>query len=193
MGLGLNALGRGHKSARVVPAACHCLGGAVGGTATGALVAGLGYLVGIETHRLIGLVAGTVGTVILTLATRGRPLGIRCQVPRSSRLSTSPHYLWWGGLLGTGLATTIPHSSVVVLLLAVAGAGIPVGATVGGLYGATRAVVAVVLACTKAGSRPSYTMQALATMGADVRRTNLAAVIVAAVLLPLSFVLWGPK
>jgi hypothetical protein len=146
----------------------------------------IGYLMGIAAHDLVIVAAGATGVTIWTVSARGRALGLQCQVPRSSSLSTNPHYLWWGAILGCGVATKIPHSLFLIVLLGLAPAGFPAGIAIGALYGATRASVAVALAYSQAGAQPSATMQGLARIRAGVKGMNLAAVVIATLVLPFS-------
>src|SRR5919108_2210359 len=189
MAFGRHALGRENKSARVEAAASHYLGGALGGATIGATVAGVGNLVAVESHRLTFIIVGVAAVALFTLATRGRPFGLHCQVPRTSPLSTNPHYLWWGGLLGVGFATKIPHSSLLVLMLLIAAAGVPAGAALGGLYGATRASVAIGLAWSSAGGEPSSTGEALRAIGPYTRGLNLITGTWGGILVPMLAVL----
>jgi hypothetical protein len=113
MAMGVGFLGRG-RFYRVGIAAAHLLGSAVGGALAGACLGLLGLALHLHEWRVPVVGLG----VVAALALRGRRLGIQRQVPRmwAVRLPPPSRFFAWGIMLGTGLATLIPYS--VLLLLA---------------------------------------------------------------------------
>lgn len=55
-------------------------------------------------------------------------------------------FLLWGLLLGSGLATVIPQSSLILLITLEASVGPAVAAALGAIYGATRVSMHLILA-----------------------------------------------
>jgi hypothetical protein len=114
MAMGVRFLGRG-RFYRVGIAGTHLLGAAVGGALAGACLGLLGLALHLHEWRVPVVALG----VVAALALRGRrSLGIHRQVPRARAMRLPPTSLFfvWGIMLGTGLATLIPYS--VLLLLA---------------------------------------------------------------------------
>ena len=98
---------------RVGITAAHLLGAAVGGALAGACLGLLGLALHLHEWRVPVVALG----VVAALALRGRRLGLQRQVPRAwaVRLSPASRFFAWGIMLGTGLATLIPYSALLLL------------------------------------------------------------------------------
>lgn len=133
----------------------------MGGTSVGITLGAAGGALGLERLRpwLIGLAC----LMALWLGLRRRPvrLGRQQQVPLewSMRMGTLPTYISWGLLLGSGVATLIPYSSVVLLFGLEISSGPVMGAVAGGVFGFVRGVLA--LGQGLRGSDPQKTMDLL--------------------------------
>lgn len=149
-------------------------GAAAGGAAVGALLGFVGERLGASTVPLPFVLVGT--TLSLWLSRRSRPypraFGIRRQVPRSwvRRMRRSPLYFSWGVLLGTGVATAIPHSALVLLSFTQFVSGPELGALAGALFGFTREA-SVVYALLR-HSDPQETLGLVQTLERPAERAN---------------------
>lgn len=120
---------------------------------------------------LVGLLVGVMGqpihpvspevVILATLvavgsALRGNPTGYgrRRQVPQRwiRAYGGRRAYAAWGALLGSGVATVVPHSAYLVLLAAEFVSGPKAGALAGAAFGFTRGLAAVVLARSRGPS-----------------------------------------
>ncbi len=130
------------------------MGVSAGHVAAAAIAGGLvGFVAGV-----IGQPVHTVAPVVVVLATlvavgfavRANQTGYgrHRQVPRSwiQAYGALRAYAAWGALLGSGVATVIPHSAYLVLLAAELVSGPKAGALAGASFGLTRGLAAVALA-----------------------------------------------
>src|SRR6266699_1249799 len=114
MAMSLSSLGRG--SGRIARWLCGLLlivGALIGGGAVGGLLASLGslmnpYIEGLSASLLIAYAFALRNRRIL-------PIGLKRQVPRrwARTLPAPVTFTLWGALLGSGLATVIPYSSLI--------------------------------------------------------------------------------
>jgi hypothetical protein len=79
-------------------------------------------------------------------------------------------YVLWGALLGSGVATPILSSAVLVLLGAQLTAGVLLGAATGAVFGVTRESLALVPGLR--GASPEATMGLLPRLRPATRRLN---------------------
>lgn len=130
----------------------HVTGGIVGGAVLGAVLAlAVKLTSGHAVARLV--IAVLIATLVLCLSlTRLAPIrgvGLSWQVPRGRRLrllDRNTILALWGGLLGVGGLTVVPHAVVLLLPASAIAASQPVPAIAAGcLYGGTRAVLAGVV------------------------------------------------
>lgn len=132
------------------------------------------------------LLAGVVALLALPKYARPQGIGLRWQVPRGrrlQRLGRNGTFFVWGGLLGTGVLTIIPHAVVLLLPAAVIAVGSPGSAMVaGGLYGVTRATLAG-LASSRGYSEPSSILDSLEPLRQRLVRASFIMVPVALIVL----------
>lgn len=136
----------------------------------------VGFLVGVigqPIHAVSPELVILATVVAVGSAVRRNPAGYgtRRQVPqRWIRVyGAAKAYAAWGALLGSGIATTVPHSAYLLLLTAELVSGPKAAALAGAAFGFTRGLVAVILARNR-GSSPEIAdvlprVQALAARG----------------------------
>jgi hypothetical protein len=148
--MGLSFFGRGRE--RMGVSAGHMAAAALAGGLVG-LLAGV---IGQPVHAVAPEVVILATLAAVGSAVRANPTGYgrRRQVPRRwIRAYGAPRaYAAWGALLGSGVATVVPHSAYLVLLAAEVVSGPRAGALAGAAFGLTRGLAAVVLALSR---RPS--------------------------------------
>jgi hypothetical protein len=122
----------------------------------GGLVGLLVSVMGQPIHQVSPEVVILATLVAVGSATRGNPTGYgrRRQVPQHwIRTYGGPRaYAAWGALLGSGVATIVPHSAYLVLLAAELVSGPKAGALAGAAFGFTRGLAAVALARSRGPS-----------------------------------------
>lgn len=146
MAMGLVSLGRETKSRVVAVAIFHVLGAAVGGALAGAALGSVGLAFGAGSWQ--SWIVGGAAMLAVLRSSRARPIGYgrRCQVPRhwTRTMTAGRLYFLWGVLLGSGLATLIPHSAFLVLAAAEFTSGPLLGAGMGLVFGGLRESLALV-------------------------------------------------
>jgi hypothetical protein len=181
MAMGLGFLGRESRATSTLAGAIHVLAAALGGALSGAAIGSIGELIGAGTGTSLAIVI-SAGVIALLLALRRQPmrLGRPCQVPKqwSRTMPVNRLYATWGLMLGSGVATLIPHSSHLLLLAAQFVAGPAFGAVSGALYGAAREAVA--LAGVPGELHPVQAMDALERWSGRARVVNILVVAVGA-------------
>jgi hypothetical protein len=174
MATGLGFLGRGRITELLRTLAVHLAGAAAGGAALGALLGFVGERLGASRAPLPFVLVGTVLSLWLSRSSRRYPraFGIRRQVPRSwvRRMRRSPLYFSWGFLLGTGVATAIPHSALVLLSSTQLVSGPVLGALAGTVFGFTREA-SVVYALLR-HSDPQQTLGLVQSLERPAERAN---------------------
>jgi hypothetical protein len=137
MGLRFSGLGARQKTDHWL---FHLAGAAAGGAAIGAAFGTIGALLSLGERRV--WVAALAAAVAVTVAFTawGREFGRHRQVPRrwGRTMRHRNAFLLWGVLLGSGVATLIPYSSLLLLLGLQLAAGPIVGAAAGATYGLAR-------------------------------------------------------
>jgi hypothetical protein len=108
--------------------------------ATGLLLSVLGGVFSLDSWRFEVLVVATLIAVGLGLVRPHRKLGIQRQVPRRWARTMEPwrRFALWGLMLGSGLATSIPYSAIIVLFAAQGTAPVAWAVVAGAAFGATR-------------------------------------------------------
>ena len=181
MAIGLDFLGRGKGWRAIRLRVAHVVGAMMGGAAVGSLLGWLGVVLSLTPWRP-EIIAVTV-VFALWQSVTGHPahLGLRRQVPRRwpYALPLPLCYFLWGVLLGCGIATLIPYSSLVVVLGLQLTSGVALGCASGALFGATRETMALLALLPRrdAEANPKEVMCLLPTLQATVRHLNLLWVI----------------
>lgn len=177
MAVGLGLLGRGSARTTGTLWGAHLLGATIAGSFVGALLGGIGMLLGTDAWQpwIIGAIA-LIALVIAVLVQHVK-LGRQRQVPRrlAARLPLTPVYAFWGVLLGCGIATPIFYTTFLLLSGAQLTAGVALGAASGAVYGAVRQTTALVPVMRRFD--PSRTMGLLETLRPTARRLNLLLVV----------------
>jgi hypothetical protein len=176
MAIGLSFLGRGWRY-QIRVAGAHVLGGVIGGALIALLIAVLGGVFPGSGWRLPVIVAAAMASLWLGLRQRTTPLGRNVQVPKHwlRRFPVVPVYTAWGLMLGSGLATAVPHSGLLMLAAGAAVLG-PVNAAVaGGLFGLTRELVPVAVSFSRLSD--VRIMSLIPSLRWRMRKLNLVAII----------------
>lgn len=169
---GLGALGRGSRRALVGGALSHLFGAATSGALVGAVLAGASTL--FPQVVRVGLLVILVWVAWIKRDALA-PLGLPKQVPRwdRTRLPRPVVYGAWGALLGTGLATVIPHSGYLILLGVEINATVPQAAAAGALCGLTRGFVAILpLMLSTPYRQPEHAVRLYAVLSRHARQYN---------------------
>ena len=185
MAMGLSP-GRGGGRQTAELAGLHLLGAALAGALVGGVLGGVGWLLGLAAWR--PWLVGAAALWALGLGLRRRPLrlGRQRQVPQAWNRTMPPgrRYLLWGALLGSGVATPVYHSAVLVLLAAQLTAGIGPAAGAGAVFGAARQALALLPGLGGLGLHE--TMDLLPRLRSAARRLNVLAILAGAVALVLA-------
>lgn len=174
--MGLGFLGRESRRKQGVVGLVHVGASALGGASVGVTLGAAGGALRIERLRpwLIGLACLTA----LWFGLRRRPvrLGRQRQVPREwgRRMGPLHAYTLWGLLLGSGVATLMPYSSILLLFGSEISAGPATGAVAGGVFGFARGVLALGQGLRE--SDPQKTMNLLPRLWRGMRAVNLLVV-----------------
>lgn len=116
--MGLSFLGRGKTLAKVLVGIWHICGAAIGGAIVGGILGWLGLISSLAHWRIEIVIVSCSFALWHGISRRPVRLGFRHQVPRvwERTMTMGPRYFLWGALLGSGIATRIYHSSLLVLL-----------------------------------------------------------------------------
>lgn len=177
---------RGLKGARA--AFLHLLGGALGGGLVGAMFGVIGAAVAAQRYRVPLLVVGILAALLVSSRWRLRRsgFGLRYQVPRQWARNGMPLgrlLLLWGLLLGSGLATVIPQSSLILLIAVEVSAGPAFAAMLGALYGVARVSMHLILALK--APPPERAMTIVPRLQVPAAAANIAVVLVGGTALAL--------
>ena len=162
------------------------LGATLAGAAFGALVGGLGTLLGLGQWRPWTVAIVTLVALGLSLRRTPPKLGRQRQVQRrwAPEVSAGRVYLIWGAMLGCGVATPVFHTAFVLLAGAQLTAGVALGAASGALFGLARQGVALVPVLRRFA--PERTMGLMETLRPTARWANAALVAAGGLLLVLA-------
>jgi hypothetical protein len=193
MAMGLGSFGRGRTRYILLLSMLHVIGGALGGAIVGTTLGGIGILLSLSATASVGasVVILLVAFFALWQAETQRParLGLKRQVPRSwgRTMAPVPRFLLWGMLLGSGVATLIPYSALLVLLAAQMTSGLLMSALSGMLFGATRAVVMLLpLVMARGWVATNQLPFLLPALTRKVQRFNIFCILVGSALLLLT-------
>lgn len=167
-------------------ASLHLLGAMLGGAAVGGLLGALGSLLGLSSWRAVVIAIAVFWAVSLAMSQRPTRLGRQQQVPRRWATTMPPgrRYALWGVMLGSGVATPVVSSSLVVLLGAQTTAGPMLGALAGIVFGGTREAMALLPPVCRLD--PGSTMALLPALRTKVQRLNAVAILAGGLLLVLA-------
>lgn len=142
MAMGL-AFGRGQVSRKIIIAVLHVAGAALGGAIVGGLLGGLGGLLSLSVWRPELITAVVLFALWQSLSQRPAKLGLHRQVPRTWARTMAPElrFFLWGASLGCGVATLIPYSAFLVILVVQLTSGVTLGCFSGALFGGMRGSV----------------------------------------------------
>jgi hypothetical protein len=178
MACGLSFLGRGRgvQSWRLV--LIHVFGAAGGGAAVGAALGGAGAIFPWGGWRPWAVASGAVVAVRFADRRYSTGIGLHRQVPRAwaRTMPLGRLYLLWGALLGSGIATVIPHSAFLVLAVGELAAGPVVASIAGAIFGAAREGSVMIAVASRWD--PSRTTSALQRYHTVAARANATAVVV---------------
>lgn len=183
--MGLGSPGRGRVRQAVEFGGLHVVGAALGGMLAGAVLGGVGSVLGLDAWRT--WLVGATALIAFGLGLRRQPisLGRQRQVPRewSQTMPPGRRYLLWGAMLGAGVATPIFTSALLVLSIAQMTTGLALGALSGAVFGGTREGMALLPSLCRLDS--SATMALLTTFRSTVRRLNAVVALAAGLVLVL--------
>jgi hypothetical protein len=131
----------------------HMVGAAFGGAIVGALLGWLGAVLSLWAWRPALIALTALFALWQSLSRHPSKLGVPRQVPRTwaNTMAAELCYFLWGMLLGSGVATSIPYSAFLVVLVAQSTSGVALGCLSGLLFGATRGLVALLPLLSKQG------------------------------------------
>jgi hypothetical protein len=170
----------------------HILGSAVGGLLCGSILGWVGQIFSLPSIQV-----WTISFVLLialwyAIKRPLRPLGLNRQVPRewSKFMPVGIRYFLWGVLLGSGIATLIPHSLFLVVFAYQLTSGLVAAALAGLCFGITRGVCTSLLLLLNRGYRlePPRLVKLLHIWLKPAQKTNMITIIVVGTLF-LTFVL----
>jgi hypothetical protein len=166
--------------------ALHLLGSALGGAASGVLLAAIGGAASLDDHRAPVVGCATVLALFFSLRRAPAKLGLQVQVPRNWRYTMTPQvrYVLWGILLGSGIATLIPYPIYLVLMGAELTVGITIAAVAGALFGVARELPVVLPLVLR--YREDETFGLFGRLHPAVRRLNVALTALVGILLVLA-------
>jgi hypothetical protein len=164
----------------------HLLGSALGGAASGVLIALIGGAASLDERRTTVVGVTTILALLLSLRRRPAKIGLQVQVPRTWRYSMIPQvrYVLWGIMLGSGVATLIPYPIYLVLFGAQLTVTVPVAAAAGVLFGVARELPVVLPLALD--YREDETFALFGRLHPAVRRLNLVLTALMGVLLVLA-------
>lgn len=153
----------------------HVAGAGLGGATAGVLVGGIGWATSLDRLRPPTLIAA-IGIALVVALRAQNGFGRRRQVPRAWIRTMPPRraLFLWGALLGSGVATLIPHSALVLLVAAQLAAGAWLAALSGLVFGIAREAPAALALLEQLD--PQQTMALLARLGVPAARVNVIAV-----------------
>lgn len=153
MAMGLGFLGRGKEWRTMYLSILHVVGAALGGAIIGTLLGWFGSLLALSAWRSVGIAVTALFALWQSVSRRPAKLGLHRQVPRrwASTMKAELCYFLWGMLLGSGVATVIPYSAFLVILVTQLTSGVTLGCVSGLLFGGTRGVVALLPLLRKKG------------------------------------------
>ena len=170
--MGLDFLGRGNRRAWTVGAA-HLIGSASGGALIGSIISGIGSAISPQPRIVLSV---GIALTALTLSLRVHPprLGLRRQVPRRWARWNMPEvgYFGWGVMLGMGILTVIPYSSLLVVLGMEMVAGPTAGALAGAAFGLGREIPALFPLLWRKRTDPARAMNSLPGLEWIARKLN---------------------
>ncbi len=142
----MESLGRGKGRRILYLGILHIIGAILGGAIAGSSLGALGDLFSLTSWRTAFIVLASTFALWQSLSRRPARLGFYWQqVPRQWQhtMRADRCYYLWGILLGSGVATLIPYSSLVVLLATQFTSGITLGCLSGAVFGGMRELVAL--------------------------------------------------
>jgi hypothetical protein len=148
MAMGLGFLGRGRGRIYTIwVSTLHIAGAILGGALVGGLVGAAGMLLSLDKFRWETIFIATVVALWYSIGPSAASLGLKRQVPRSWERTLTPpaRFFFWGMLLGSGVATIIPHATFLVLLAVQSTSGVLLGAVSGAVFGASRQIMAILI------------------------------------------------
>ena len=186
MAMGLASFGQRKTQYTLFLSIIHVIGAAIGGAMTGVILGSIGTLLSLGQWRSLAILLVACFALWQGWTHRPATLGLKRQVPRSwgRTMAPTPRYLLWGMLLGSGIATLIPYSALLVLLTAQTTSGILVGILAGALFGATRAIMMLLPLITKPEWAATNQLPfLLPTLKANMQRLNVVCIVVGSVLM----------
>ncbi len=96
-------------------------------------------------------------------------------------MAAIPCYFLWGMLLGSGVATIIPYSAFLLILVTQLTSGVVLGSASGAIFGSTRAITALLPLLSKNGGL--YPERFLSVLSTQIRWFNICWIIVGSLLL----------
>jgi hypothetical protein len=189
MAMGLGFLGRGKGWRAIYLGILHVVGAALGGAIIGALLGWFGSLLALSAWRSVAIAVTAIFALWQGVSHRPVRLGLHRQVPRkwANTMAAELCYFLWGMLLGSGVATVIPSSAFLVILVTQFSSGVVLGCISGLLFGGTRGVVALLPLLSKKGRLyPEKLPALLPTLRMKVYWFNILWIIGASVLLEIT-------
>lgn len=193
MAMGLGFLGRGKVTHAIHIGIIHILGAAIGGAIIGGLLGWVGALLSLALWRPWIITTIAIFAAWHSLSRRPQRLGRQCQVPRAwaQTMPVKKCYLLWGILLGSGIATPIPYSALLVVFGTQLTVGVVLGCLSGALFGATREALALLpLIWKRDKTDPEKIMELLPALAPIVQRFNVIWIFAGSLLLLLTQSLW---
>jgi len=175
MAMGL-AFGRGRVSRKIFIAVLHVAGAVLGGAIVGGLLGGLGELLSLSVWRPELIIAVVLFALWQSLSHRPAKLGLRRQVPRTwvRTMAPEPRFFLWGVSLGCGVATLIPYSAFLVILVVQLTSGVALGFLSGALFGGMRGAVMLLPVLGRQNRlHPEELPRFLPSLATTVQRINL--------------------
>lgn len=180
MAMGLGFLGRGSRRLATPAAGMHVLGSSIGGAVTGALFAGLGSLLWLPRWRMLIVGSAAFLSLALSLIRLRIALWPQRQVPRGwgQTLPGPLVYFLWGAMLGSGVITVIPYTSMVVLVAIQLTGPVGVAAAAGAVFGFARALPALLpLVARPYAKEPPRAATLVPVLQASAARFNWALIV----------------
>lgn len=155
----------------------HVIGAALGGAIVGGAIAVVGAATGLHGARQWVLAIAVCLALVVGLFFPNVKLGRQRQVPRNWALTMEPRrrFIFWGALLGSGVATLIPYSAFIVLIGAQLTVPIELGAFAGAIFGAMRQ--ASTLLPLARGSEIEAMMESLTRLRSTAQGANIAVIV----------------
>jgi hypothetical protein len=164
----------------------HISGAAIGGALAGLVIGLAGSLLRLPDLQPWILGGATLAAFLLALRPGSVKLGRQAQVPRrwASRMRPLRLFFLWGALLGSGFATLIPYSSLLLVFAAEATTGPVLAAFIGAIFGASRQSAAFIPVVRDLN--PSETMDLLPRLRAVAAVVNISVISTAGVALVIA-------